>query len=382
MIDAEQALLAERGHDVVQYFASNSGIVGQRGMGALRAGLNVIWSGDSHRALTSELQRVRPDIVHVHNTFASLSPSVFWAANAAGVPVVFSLHNFRITCATSVLLRDGSPCEECVGHLPIPALIHGCTYVGSRAVGTALAASQLVHRVSGTYRHKVDAFITLTDFARDIFLRAGLPPTKVHVKPNCIPAPAALQEAVRSERGELVFVGMVLGGKGVDLLLEASRALAVPHHLTIVGDGPQRAEFESAFPESPRLTWTGHIPRQDVFAHVARSRWLVLPCRWYEGFPMVILEALAAGRPVIVPDHGAFPAIVWPNRNALLFKPNDAGSLRQALDRALSMPDEEWAGFSRAASELHATSYSPPTNYARLMEIYEAAIKTARSATA
>jgi glycosyltransferase involved in cell wall biosynthesis len=376
VIDAEHALLSERGHDVVQYFASNEGIVGRRGLGALRAGLNLVWSAQSYRDVEQELRRVRPDIVHVHNTFASLSSSVFWAAKAAGIPVVLSLHNFRITCATSVLLRDGVPCEECVGRLPIPAFVHRCSYVGSTAVGAALASSQIVHNTIGTYRKKIDAYIALTEFSRDIFERAGLPSDRLHVKPNFVPAPPVESEQVAQPR-QIVFVGLVSTVKGVDLLLEASRRATEPHRLFLVGEGPDRPALEAEFGECQHIRWCGHIPPDEALAVVSRSRWLVLASRWYEGMPMVIIEALAAGRPVIVPDHGPFPSIVWPNRNALLFRANDPESLREVLDRANAMSDEEWRGFSDEARALHTARYAPESNYGMLMDVYAAAASVA-----
>ena len=143
-------------------------------MHAALTGLSAVWSPSGYRTMDEALTRFRPDIVHVHNTFPLLSPSIYWAAQKHNIPVVQTLHNYRLTCTNGLLMRDGRPCEDCVGRLPLPALKHRC-YKNSLAATGSLAAMQTVNRAIGSYRSKVDAYITLTRFAGELMVRAGLP---------------------------------------------------------------------------------------------------------------------------------------------------------------------------------------------------------------
>lgn len=227
-------------------------------------------------------RRVRPDVVHVHNTFASLSSSIFWAAKAAGVPVVLTLHNLRVTCATSLLLRDGVPCELCVGRAAIPAFVHQCGCVGSTAVGAALASAQIVHNLLGTCRREFDAQTAMTQFARDIFVRSRLVPRKTSHQANFVPTLPATSRKV-PQPCQLVFAGLISVGKGLDLL---GRGPAKDEHqLFLVGEGPDRPALEMDFADCAHITWCGQIPPDE--AVVVSSRWLVLANRWYKGLPMV-----------------------------------------------------------------------------------------------
>ena len=373
MVALEADLLRGHGHEVEQMFAWTKELDGASALRLFSAGLETVWSLRGYSMMKKTIARFSPDIVHVHNTFPLLSPGIFWAADNAGVPVVQTLHNYRLTCANSLLLRDDRPCQECVGHFPWPALHHRC--FGSSFLRTAAVASMnVIHRWLGTYRTKVHASIVLTEFSKEIQARGGLPRERIHVKPNFSPA---LVKLTSPRVRRLVFAGSIARFKGVHLLLDAwARIVSAGHQLLMVGDGPDRGELERRFAAHSNIVWSGNQPRERVIDLIAASRWLVLPSLAYENFPMSVLEALSAGTPAIVPNHGAFTSIVSDGVEGLAFSAGDGDSLSAALQAALDASEGAWTQWSANARNKHLSSYSARNNYAQLMSIYQEAMET------
>lgn len=371
--DLEHNLLLSHGHEVERLTVSNESIE----RATLRTGLETVWSQRSHRMTRDSLRSFRPDILHVHNTFPQLSPSVYWAAKSCGVPVVQTLHNYRLTCVNALLLRDGVPCELCVRRrLSWPGIRYKC-YRNSAPASAAIAAMQGVHRAIGTYENKVDAYITVTEFARSVMVRSGLPKEIVHVKPNFVPEPEVGIGAEREEK--VVFVGRLSEEKGVDLLLEA-RAKLEPSsfRLVMVGDGPERGRLETSARKLPGLQWRGWMSQKEALREVASSRFLVVPSITYEGFPMVVAEAMSVGTPVIAADHAGFPEIVGHGRAGLLFEPRNPDDLAKKLSEASLLEPEAWKEMSERARNDYLSSYTPEANYEILMEIYDEAMARSR----
>jgi glycosyltransferase involved in cell wall biosynthesis len=234
----------------------------------------------------------------------------------------------------------------------------------------------LIHRWLGTYEAKVHAFIALTPFSKDILTRAGLPRERIHLKPNFSPETVKLTSP-RLHR--FVYVGRIARFKGAHLLLDAwARLSSTGHQLLMVGDGPDRAELEKRFARHENILWCGNQSREKVLDLIAASRWLVQPSLAYENFPMSVLEALSAGTPVIVPNHGAFSAIVSEGMEGLLFSAGDTGSLSTVLQTAFETSEGTWTQLSSNARNKHRSEYAGPGNYAQLMSIYEQAAKTFR----
>ena len=227
---AEVALLREFGHDVVPFEVHNDAVAGMGKLGLAKA---TVWNGEVAGRLGEVVWRARADVVHFHNTFPLISPAAYYAARRAGAAVVQTLHNFRLLCPVALFYRDGKPCEDCLGKpLAWPGVVHAC-YRGSRATTAVTAAAVATHRAAGTFQNAVDAYVCLTDFARDKFVAGGLPPGKLHVKPNFVhPDPGPR----RGGDGSAVFVGRLSEEKGVLPLLAAWEHLDVP--LTIIGAGP------------------------------------------------------------------------------------------------------------------------------------------------
>jgi glycosyltransferase involved in cell wall biosynthesis len=367
----EKEMLCEHGHEVRQLIVSTAELKGASRLRLLQASASSVWSTDSNESVANEMKAFQPDVVHVHNTFPLLSPSVYYAIHRSGSCVVQTLHNYRIACANGLLLRDGVPCQDCVGHTKWRGLLHRC-YHGSFAISGSVVAMQTVHQIAGTYSREVDAYIALTSFQRDIMVREGLPAERIHLKSNFLPA--ANSAHVPGERKkQIVYIGYIRRWKGTDLLLQAwTRLRPDGYRLVLIGDGPDREEFQRTFGNDNSIDWMGNRTNSEVVRVLAESKYLVLCARWYEGFPMALLEALSAGTPAIAPNHAAFPEMLERGKCGFLFEPSNAESLAQALRLAGSTPDNEWREQSAAAFE-KAAEFTSGSNYGRLMEIYEAA---------
>ena len=356
----EIELLRSGGHEVAVLEENNDKITGTAAQ--IAAAAHAVWSRHGQRRMAEAIRRERPDVVHVHNFFPNFSPAIFWTCGDHGVPVVWTLHNFRIACANGLLFRDGQICEKCLGGSPLPAIRHGC-YRGSRAASAAVAAMIAAHRTIGTWRHKVDRFIALTDFARDKVIAAGLPADRVVVKPNFVDIPRLEAPSARSGT---VFVGRLSEEKGVRVAVEAWRQM--PHlKLTVIGDGPLRPELETTAP--PNVDFIGALPPSEVYHRVAEAQAIVVPSVWYENFPMTVVEAMALGTPVIASDTGALAAIVGDEISGSLFEVgNDADLAIKVLD--LFKRPERLSTMGLKARERYEQSMSPQNNLEQLEKIY------------
>ena len=209
MVEAEIALLRSHGHDVETYFRSNDDVTG---MSAVALAGGTLWSARTSHEVARVIGRFQPDVIHAHNTFPLISPSLYWAAARAGVPVVQTLHNFRLMCLNALFLREGKVCEDCMGHLPWRGVARAC-YRGSRAASAVLAGMLTLHRGLGTYRHKVARYIALNEFCRGKFIEGGLPAERVVVKPNFVDWLMRPARPTFSVTGVAVC-GAVVGGEG------------------------------------------------------------------------------------------------------------------------------------------------------------------------
>jgi len=370
--DLEADLLRRNGHEVERLSVWTGELEGANALKLIAAGFGTVWSFRGYALTRKAIASFSPDVLHVHNTFPLLSPSVYWAAHRAGVPVVQTLHNYRLTCANTLLLRNNKPCEECVGHFPWPGLRYRC--FGSSFFRTAAVTSKnVVHRWLGTFRTKIHAYVALTNFSKEVFVRAGLPRERIFVKPN-FNVDSGKLVALRLPR--VVFAGAIARPKGIHLLLETWAKLSpAGHQLVMVGDGPDRAELERRYAEDRNIVWYGTLPRDKVIELIAASQWLVLPSLAYENFPMSVLEAFSVGTPAIVPNHGAFAAMVSNRQEGLVFSAGSSDSLFEALGMALNVTESEWTQWSSNARNRFLLEYTERTNYEQLMSIYEGAVE-------
>jgi glycosyltransferase involved in cell wall biosynthesis len=364
----ETALLRAAGHAVDTVLVSNDAIAGFADK--VRAALDIADGRLMRDVVAEAVRRFRPDVVHVHNFFPLLSPAVHARVRALGPATVQTLHNFRMTCAGATLLRDGAPCELCVGRSPLPGIVHRC-YRGSLTGSAALAHMIAAHRRQGTWRRDVDRFIVLSRFAHDIFVRAGVPAERIVVKPNAVDDAAPADGGARAG---VLFVGRLSEEKGVRVLLDAARLTCAP--ITVIGDGPLASALRGSAPDNVRFS--GGLTRAAARAAMAWARVLVMPSIWYEGFPVTVAEAFAAGTPVIASRIGALAEIVEDGRTGWLVEPGNVTDLAAAIDRAVADPHDS-ARRGAAARETYLVRYTARTALASLEAIYAEAIASRRA---
>ena len=367
--DDEVALLRAGGHDVATVFVSNDFIA--TFADKVRAAVNVADGPPAHHLVPDAVRRFRPDVVHVHNFFPLITPAVHARVRALGPATVQTLHNFRITCAGANLVRDGRPCELCVGRSALPAIVHRC-YRGSLVGSAALAHMIAAHRRAGTWQRQVDRFIALSNFTRDIFIRAGLPADRIVLKPNAV---ADVVPIVSGPRTGALYVGRISEEKGVEVLADAARLTRAP--ITVIGGGPLADGLKVGAPDSMHLA--GEVSRAEARAAMARARAVVVPSVCYETFSITVAEAFAAGTPVIASRIGTLAEIVEDGRTGWLVEPGDSAALTATIDRALGDP-AECARRGAAARETYLARYTPLTALARLESIYAEAIASRRAA--
>lgn len=374
VFEAERRLLQERGHEVLS-FERHSDEIRSRGLRGLVTGaLSTPWNPFAQRRLRDLLERERPDVLHVHNPFPLLSPAIFHAARALPVATVWTLHNHRPFCAAATLMRDGAPCTDCIdGRSPLPAVIHGC-YRGSRAATLPLAAMIDLLGRTGTLTREVDAFVVLTDFQRDLVIRAGLPAARVHVKTNFHPSPPLVKPWGERE-ARVLFAGRLGPEKGVRVLLDAWSLWPGAPLLEIAGDGPERGALEvqaGVLGLGDRVRFLGQLAPAEVERRMGGARLLAVPSLCFEGFPLVVRDAFGAGVPVVASRLGALAQIVEDGGNGLLFAPGDAADLRHRLAEAWADPGrlEALGAAARLSFERRCTA---DRSYETLLEVYGAA---------
>jgi glycosyltransferase involved in cell wall biosynthesis len=369
VVFAQECQLLERhGHQVLTYQRSNDEIEAMSNLQRLTLTKDIIWAGGSNRHVRELLRAERPDLVHVHNTFVMVSPSVYQVCQAMRVPVVQTLHNFRLLCPAFSLFRDGHVCEECPTNGLWRAVWHGC-YHNSRTMTANVALMLQVHRVSQTWNHSVDSYVALSEFSRQKFIDGGLPSDKLHVKPNFVcPDPGE-----RDRAGDYaIFVGRLSLEKGVTTLLAAWELLGLPIPLVIVGDGPLRAslEDESRKRNLSTVQFTGRLTTAQTRDAIKHAAFLIAPSLWYEGFPMIICEAFASGTPVLCSRLGTLQEVVTHEGTGLHFSPGKAEDLADKVEWAWSNRSR-MAAMGKSARHAYETRYTPEKNYDMLMQIYD-----------
>lgn len=360
--ESEAALLRARGHQVETYFRDNEGI---RKLGSTELVRQTLWSTRTTKDFQHVAADFHPNIVHVHNTFPLVSPSLFWAAAKCHVPVVQTLHNFRLLCPQAMFLRNNVPCEDCLGTVPWRGIMHQC-YRDSAAQSAVLVGMLSLHRSLGTYRNKVTRYIALNRFCQSKFIAGGLPPERISIKPNFVASVPAASHRITRSNG--LFVGRLSPEKGTDVLREAM--LCVPGaRMRVVGSGPAQASLSG----HAGIELCGEKDYGAVINYMRQAAYLVMPSLWYENFPMVLLEAFATGLPVIASRLGAMWELVDDGRTGLLVDPGSAEDLSQKILWAEAHP-EQMRQMGQNAREEYMAKYTPEENYMQLMHIYHMAL--------
>jgi glycosyltransferase involved in cell wall biosynthesis len=370
VFEGESALLERYGHRVRRFVVDNRRIPQSPGViGQARLARNTIWSHQAAKRLRRIVREFEPDVVHVHNTFPLLSPSIYEACTAEGVPVVQTLHNYRLICPKATLFRNGAPCEDCVGRVvPWPGLAHAC-FQGSRLKSAPVVGMLSFHNARRTWDH-VSAFIALTEFGRQLFIKGGLPADRVVVKPNFLePDPGGRNGTSR----EFVFVGRLDTEKGLQTLLRAWHGMPAGIRLRIMGDGPLRTTVQRAAAGSNAIFYDGPRGRDEVLERMASAAAVIVPSEWYEGQPLTVIEAFACAVPVIASRLGALEEVVDSGRTGLLVEPGDADELATQV-RWVDENPERAALMGMAARDEYLSEYTGARSYGSLMDIYRGAL--------
>lgn len=308
----------------------------------------------------------RPDIIHIHNLHYAVGPIAIRVAKRYGIPVVMTLHNYRLLCPSATLFYHGQLFTDSLkAAFPWKAVRLG-VHSHSRFKTCWLAFTIWLHKRLGTWQ-LVDRYIALTDFAKQLFVESsfGVPAAKLIAKPNFV----TNEPRIPKERGRhFLFIGRLTEEKGIRVLLEAFAG--TDRLLRIAGDGPLRDEVIRAAQHHPNISYFGILSRDEIQEELASCTALIFPSIWYEGMPMTVIEAFATGTPVIASDLGAMQSMIHHGENGWLFSPNDANALRQCAERWLAMDDEQRTKLGDGARAEYLHHYTAERNKLLLLDIY------------
>lgn len=361
----ETQMLQENGHDVFHFTAHNDELKHQS---MAKIAVNMLWSQSAKQAIVAKIAEVKPDIVHFHNTFMSISPSAYYACQEANIPVVQTLHNYRMVCPKATLFRDGTICTKCVSSLLYtPAIQHAC-YRESRSQTMGVVVMLNLHTALKTWDKQVDKYICLSEHSKQIFIQGGFPAYKLSVKGNFLQYDPGYSDI---DENYFVFLGRLVPEKGVRVLLEAWKQLPnIP--LKILGDGKLLTEARAFIDDNhiSNIELLGHIKREDALEIVKKSSAQIVPSQWHEPFGLVAIEAFACGKPVIASNVGALSDIVEDMQTGLLFSATNPTFLAEKVQWLWQRPEERKA-MSAKARQTYEAKYTSSVNYQQLVAIYE-----------
>lgn len=362
VVESEIAMLESHGHDVKLLEELSSDI--KRPIEKIKAAFGFIFSISTYRKIVEAIDDFNPNVVHVHNYFPLVSPSVFYACKYKSVPVVHTLHNYRSICPTGLLFHEGRIDETSIRGNPF-FWVRYKVYRNSGIATFILALSIFLHRFLGTWTTKVDRFIALTEFQKEKYILAGWPERKIVVKPNfCDNLPDDLDSNANTGR-YAIFVGRLSHEKGLDTILEAWTKINFP--LKIVGEGPLEDELLKKGPRN--VDFLGKKSQASVYKLMSDADFLIVSSKCYEAFGLVVVEAFSCGTPVIAPALGGLPELVRDGANGLLYRPGDSVDLAACIQRMVDEPELR-TKMSEIARRDSLEKYSEPVNYAVLMSIY------------
>ena len=371
VVDEERSLLADAGHHVGSFERRSDDIASMSLLNRAAVPLRVPWNPVVRAELASRLHAEQPDVVHIHNTFPLLSPSVVAACVDARVPAVATLHNYLQVCPVGTLYRDGRVCTECTGRAPLPAVRHGC-YRGSRLATIPMAVNMVANR--RRWWSGVARYFCLSEAQRETLVQAGMPAERLAVKHNFVADPGAR----RTVSGEhVLYLGRLESAKGIRLLMEAwdmiSAGGGVGMPLVLAGTGSLQNEVAQWARDRDDIQYLGLLSRAECCKFTARSAAVVAPSTCMETFGLTVAEAMAAGVPAIAAAHGGFVDLVTDGVTGLLHRPGDAESLAESVQHAVSS-----SAFNRrmgeAARRRYERDFTPSVGLDRLVAEYEAAI--------
>jgi glycosyltransferase involved in cell wall biosynthesis len=374
VVDQESSALSSRGHEVALFQRRSEEIAAWSPLRRATLLARLLWSEDSRRAITQSLTDFAPDVVHIHNIFPLITPSILYACRDASVPVVATLHNYKLGCASGTLFRDGRVCHDCLGGSSLPALTHGC-YRGSSVLTAPVVLGSRLHATA--WRTMIAAYIFISGAQRDLLAPVGLPADRSFVKHNFVPPPPPRPEI--ATKRQVAYVGRLDEAKGAPFLMRTwdafrARRPSSQLRLVVVGGGEMSAAVARWATDRPSVTMAGHVSRAEVFGVLAGSRAVIVPSQWEETFGMVAVEALAVGTAPVASAHGAFPELVTDGSDGALFPATDVDALVDILTDVDDNP-ERWDRYGEQARQTYRSRFNPDAGIERLLEIYRFAVE-------
>jgi len=353
----EERLLLEADHEVVTWTPAPGPELSRA-----RLGSNALWSTAALRTVRRLIERHRPQIVHCHNLFPMLSPAVLREARMGDARVVVTLHNYRMFCLPATCVRDGEICELCLGRVPWRGVVYRC-YRGSLPGSAALAGSLSMHRAIGSF-DQVSLFLPVSRFVHDKHVQAGIGADRMLVKPNfCWPRPRRIGSG-----DYFLYAGRLAAEKDVGTLLKAWRSIRAP--LILAGDGPERQALEALAP--PGVEFRGTVTPDQVTKLLGRARALLVPTRCNEGGPRSVIEAYAAGVPVVATGLGALPEMIEDKVTGILVPPGKVDAWVEAIEPLADTGTAKRLG--EGAFERWARLHSPDKGLLELERAYRVAL--------
>ena len=323
VVDKMSHIFSEHGHEVCFYRSTTEGSR-ESLFGKIKGFLYGIYSPVGVRGLRETLEREKPDIVNVHNLYPFISPAALFECKRMKIPIVMTVHNFRLICPTGLFMRNGKPCEVCLERGNEWGCIqYNCEHSYFKSVGYTLR--NVYARWTGAYKNNVRTFACITEFQRKKLIEAGFDKNKIIVIPNSIDIPLKYETTFGSY---VAYIGRLSYEKGYDLLVEIARKYP---EIQFCFAGAKREDTNIAFPKNVQLM--GYLKGKDLEHFIKNARLVVIPSRCYEGFPMAILEAAQFGKPCVCPDHGGFTEIIGKGENTIgrLFEPNNLNDFEKQI---------------------------------------------------
>ncbi len=335
----------------------------------LKIGVNSISNSRSAKSVEERIKEFNPDIIHVHNFFPIASPSIFYVAKNMNIPIVMTLHNYRLICPNALLFKNNEICEKCVNKLfAMDAVLHGC-YRESKVQTFALALMNYIHKKRKTWNTKVDRYIALTKFAKNKILNSslGLDENQIIVKPNFVEDNGFEYD----KEDYFLFVGRLSIEKGIELLLKSFEKNG--KKLLIIGGGPLEAMVKESVQKNTNIKYLGFQNKDFIIEKLKKAKALIFTSIWYEGMPMTILESFSTGTPVIAPNIGGPNEIVQDHINGLIYEANNLSSLTSKVNM-LGSDNKMHRQLCLGARKSYEHRYTVAKNYELLMNSYEGVI--------
>jgi len=367
VFESEQKLLSKMGETVDTLLFNNDNI--DSTINKIKFGLYSFYNPSSSSLLEEKINSFNPDIVHIHNFFPIASPSIFYVANKKNIPVVMTLHNYRLICPNAMFFREGRVCENCISKsFSLDGVMYGC-YRDSKLQTLFLATMTWLHKKNGTWKNRIDKYIALTDFAKNKFLNSSLNLNdfKIEIKPNFV-----VDYGFELEKEEYcLFVGRLSKEKGIDILLNAFQNSS--RKLQIIGSGPMLETVEEYSKKYDNIEYLGFQSIDFIIGKLKKAKALIFTSIWFEGMPMTILESFSTGTPVICGDIGGPAEIVANEINGLVYKAGDSLKLQEKIEKLYTQP-ELYTTLSQNARMEFEEKYSEEKNYIQLVNIYKKVI--------